>query len=118
MRLILSGLLMLIGLADLPGTRAVVRTTDDASRHRSGVASRMPQQCQPRKTSPEALGWRWKPGTSVSIDYLKNHFTEVETEALSRAVNYWNEALAGSESRVAFVVRPETEFPVRDSAGI
>ena len=118
MRLILCSLLMLVCLADLPGTRAEVRTSDDATKPRSVVASRMPQQCQQRKTSPEALGWRWKPGTSVSIDYLKNNFSEVEKEALSRAVDNWNEALADSESRVTFVVRGESDVPVRDSAGI
>lgn len=118
MRLIICGLLMLVCLADMPGTRAEVRTTGDASRPGRVVASRMPQQCQPRKTSPEALRWRWKPSTSVSIDYLKNNFSELEKEALSRAVYNWNEALTDSESRVTFVVRAESDVPVTDSAGI
>lgn len=117
MRLILCGLLVVVCLSDLPGTKAVVRTTD-ATRPRSVVASRMPKQCQPGKTSPEALGWRWKPGTSVSIDYLKNNFNEAEKEALSRAVNNWNAALADSESYVAFVISPESDGPAKDSASI
>lgn len=118
MRLILSGLLMLVCLSDLPGTRAVVRTSDDATRPRSVFASRMPKQCQPGKTSPEALSWRWKPGTSVRIDFQKNSFTEVEKEALSRGVSNWNQALVDSESSVEFVIGGERDGLASDSAGI
>ena len=109
---------MLVCLSDLPGTRAEVKTNDDATRARSVVAGRMPQQCQPRKTSPEALRWRWKLGTSVSIDYLTDNFSEVEKEALSRAVYNWNEALADSQSRVVFVIRPEDDAAAKNGAGI
>src|SRR5688500_10610289 len=118
MRLILCSLLMLVCLSDLPGTRAGVKTNDDATRPRSVVASRMPQQCRPRKTSPEALRWRWKPGTSVSIYYLKGSFTEVEKEALSRAVYNWNEALTDSQSRVVFVIGREGDAAAKNGAGI
>jgi hypothetical protein len=118
MRLILFSLLVVVCLSDLPGTKAVVRTAGDATRPRSVVASGMPKQCQPGKTSPEALGWRWKPGTSVSIDYLKDNFSEAEREALSRAVNNWNEALADSESHVVFVTGVESDGSARGSARI
>ncbi|MDX6614037.1 MAG: hypothetical protein QOD75_3223 [Blastocatellia bacterium] len=77
----------------------------------------MPKQCQPGKTSAEALGWRWKRGTKVRIQYLQDNFTTVEVAALSRAVNNWNAALSDTDSDVLFLV-DEGEADNRTGASI
>jgi hypothetical protein len=71
-----------------------------------GNAGSRPKQCQPGKTSAEALGWRWKPGTTVRIEYRQGDFNTLEVAALSRGVNGWNLALAETESYVVFIVDP------------
>jgi hypothetical protein len=77
----------------------------------------MPKQCQPGKTSASALGWRWKRGTKVRIQYLQDNFTTVEVAALSRAVNNWNAALAETDTNVVFIPG-EGEADNRTGAGI
>lgn len=67
-------------------------------------AGAMPKQCQPGKTSAGALGWRWKSGTRVRIQYVQDNFTAMEVAALSRAVESWNEALIETNSDVVFIV--------------
>lgn len=68
-----------------------------------GSTLTMPKQCQPGKTSTEALGWRWKPGAVVRVYYVKDNFTVAEAAALFRAVNNWNEALKEINSQVVFL---------------
>lgn len=84
----------------------------------SGAAAPMPKQCRPGKTSPSALGWRWKPYTLVRIYYLKGNFSVVETEALSRAVNSWNTALKEIDAHIVFVVGGERESVAADETSI
>jgi predicted Zn-dependent protease len=83
-----------------------------------GDAATMPKQCRPGKTSTEALGWHWKPGTRVRIYYLKNNFSQVETEAFTRAVNNWNAALKEINSRIVFIAAGERENASEDNATI
>ena len=98
---------------------AAGKTTDKASSSGGGgVATTMPKQCRPGKTSTEALGWRWKPNTRVSIYYLKNDFSVAETEAFSRAINNWNKALKEIDSRVVFMIEGERETIVEDNASV
>ena len=87
-----------------------------STRASGGAEARMPKQCEPGKTSPEALGWRWRPNTPVRINYSKDNFSVAETEALSRAVNNWNEALKEIDARFVFTV--DGEGVARDGAGI
>lgn len=82
------------------------------------AAKTMPKQCRTGKTSTEALNWRWKQGTVVRLYYLKDNFSRAEAEALSRAVNNWNEALKEIDPEVAFVVGGESEVVVRDGTSI
>src|SRR5438876_8627180 len=93
MRLFLSSLLVVLCLSYMLGAKPISNSGSEATRPRSVFAARMPKQCQPGKTSPEALGWRWKPGTSVRISYLKDNFSPAEKEAFSRAIESWNVAL-------------------------
>lgn len=76
-----------------------------AARDRVGA---MPKQCQPGKTSAGALGWHWKAGTRVRVQYLPDNFTAVEVAALSRAVENWNEALTETNADVVFIVSEDT----------
>jgi len=78
----------------------------------------MPKQCKPGKTSPEALGWRWRPGTLVHVYYLRNSFSETEREALSRAVNSWNQALKTIGPGVGFITGGEHEGIAQTNASI
>ena len=82
------------------------------------AAAGMPKQCRPGKTSTEALGWRWRPGTRVRIYYLKNNFSVDEAGAFSRAVNNWNAALKEINSRVVFTLGGEREEEAEDNASI
>ena len=83
-----------------------------------GGSATMPKQCRRGKTSAEALGWRWKPGTQVKVYYLKDNFSAAETEALSRAVNNWNKALQEIGSPMAFVISGEREGVATKDASI
>ena len=84
----------------------------------SGGAGTMPKQCQPGKTAPEAMGWRWRPRTSVRINYVKGNFNEAEAGALSRAVNNWNNALREIDAQVVFIVDDEREGLTQNGASI
>jgi hypothetical protein len=78
----------------------------------------MPKQCQPGKTSPDALNWRLRANKPVKVYYLKDNFSQSEAEALSRAVNNWNTALEEIDSPVSFVTGGERESVVRDELTI
>ena len=93
MRLFLSSLLVVLCLSYMLGAKPISNSGSEATRPRSVFAARMPKQCQPGKTSPQALGWRWKAGTSVRISFLKDNFNQAEKEAFSRAIENWNIAL-------------------------
>lgn len=87
---------------------AITATARSAGNGTGGAGLVMPKQCQPGKTSPEALGWRWKPGTVVRVYYLKDNFGATERAALSRAVNNWNEALKETDSRIVLLIGGES----------
>jgi hypothetical protein len=78
----------------------------------------MPKQCQPGKTSPEALGWRLRANKPVKVYYLKDNFSKAEAAALARGVDNWNTALGEIDSPVVFVNSGERESVVRDEATI
>jgi hypothetical protein len=78
----------------------------------------MPGQCQPGKTSPQAMGWRWRPDALVRVYYLKDSFDGAQSAALSRAVNNWNQALKEIDSRIFFIVGGEREGVSQDDASI
>jgi hypothetical protein len=95
------------------------RPTSTIARERGGAsAATLPKQCRPGKTSTEALGWRWKPNTHVRLYYLKSNFSETEAQALSRAVNNWNNALEEIDSSIVFITGGERESVVEDNASI
>lgn len=118
MRLFLFSLLIVLCLSCMLGAKPIGNGGGEATRARSVVTARMPKQCQPGKSSPEALGWRWKPGTSVRIGYLKDNFSQAEKEAFSRAINHWNNALEQTDSHVAFVTGDERDGLAKNSASI
>ena len=118
MRLFLTSLLVVLCLSCMLGAKPISDSGSEATRARSVFAAGMPKQCQPGKTSPEGLGWRWKPGTSVRIDYLKDNFTQAEKEAFSRAINNWNYALEQTGAHVVFIPGDEAEGVVINSASI
>jgi hypothetical protein len=78
----------------------------------------MPGQCQTGKTSPQALGWRWRQGAVVRVYYLKGSFDGAQAEALTRAVHSWNDALKEIDSGIFFIVGGERESVVKDDASI
>lgn len=84
----------------------------------TNAAPTMPRQCRPGKTSPEAHNWRWKAGTSVRVYYLQGHFSEAEKDALTRAVNNWNDALRETNSRVHFIISGEALNEAQDGTSI
>jgi predicted Zn-dependent protease len=89
------------------------------ARERGGdSAATLPKQCRPGKTSTGALGWRWKSNTHVRLYYLKSNFSSTEAEAISRAVNNWNNALREIDSRIVFISGGERENVVEDDASI
>jgi hypothetical protein len=90
----------------LGGTPAITGASE-VGRGAMGKAGTMPKQCRPGKTSAEALGWRWRAGTAVRIQYLADNFEAAELTALSRAVDNWNTALAETSSGVVFLVDEE-----------
>ena len=105
--LCLSQLLTATPLTDGGGTdRAAVDTPGG-----------MPKQCQPGKTSAGTLGWRWKPGTRVRIQYVRDNFNAEEVAAMSRAVENWNAALVDTNSDVVFSIS-EDEADNRKGARI
>src|SRR2546426_7344352 len=118
MRLFLTSLLVVLCLSYMLGAKPISDSGSEATRARSVFAARMPKQCQPGKTSPEALGWHWKPGTLVRISYLKDNFSQAEKEAFSGAINNWNYALEQTDSHVVFIPGDERDGLVKDSASI
>jgi hypothetical protein len=78
----------------------------------------MPKQCRPGKTSPEAMGWRWRQGALVRVYYLKGDFGLREAEAFSRAVANWNDALKEINSQIVFLDSGESESVVHNGSSI
>lgn len=97
---------------------AITATATSAEAGTGGAVPAMPRQCQPGKTSPEAMGWRWKPGTLVRVYYLKDNFRATEREALSRAVNNWNEALKEIDSQIVLLIGGESASVAPDVTSI
>ena len=118
MRLLLISFLVVLCVSYMLGAKPLSHSGSEATRVRSVFAAGRPEQCQPGKTSPEGLSWRWKPGTSVRIGYVKDNFSEAEKEAFSRAINNWNYALEQTDSHVVFIPGDEPEGLVQDSASI
>ncbi|HKP71544.1 MAG TPA: hypothetical protein VJT82_01320 [Pyrinomonadaceae bacterium] len=118
MRLLLGTLFVVSCLSLLCWTPPVITEAEGADARAGASVAVMPKQCRAGKTSPEALGWRWKHGTQVKVYYLKGNFSAAEAGALSRAVANWNEVLRETDSRVAFVVVGERDAVVRDGAGV
>lgn len=119
MKSYLYGLLLVPCLLLLLWARPVITNAEGASAKASGgsVATR-PKQCEPGKTLPGVMGWRWKPNTPVRVYYLKDNFSVSETEAISRAVNNWNSALKEIDSRVVFIIDGERGSISVDNASI
>jgi hypothetical protein len=111
-------LLIVSCLSLLLWARPVITTAEGVAAGANGGGTPMPKQCRPGKTSPQALGWRWKPGTPVRVYYLRDNFSGPETEALSRAVINWNNALKEIDADVIFVTGGEREGVARDGASI
>ncbi len=109
MKPFICGLFVAQCLALLLWARPVITIAKGAPYELSGGAAVMPKQCLPKKTSTEALGWRWKQGTLVRIFYAKDSFSAAEALALSQAVKGWNDALSAINSRIVFVASPEHE---------
>jgi len=105
-------------LSLLLSAKPVTMIAKGAAAEAGGGNATMPKQCRRGKTSAEALGWRWKPGTQVKVYYLKDNFSAAETEALSRAVSNWNKALQEIGSPMAFVISGEREGVATKDASI
>jgi hypothetical protein len=100
-------------------TEAVIKTAAaEGKAAKPGTDAAMPKQCRPGKTSTEAMGWRWKPNARVRIYYLKDNFNRLETEAFSRAVANWNNALKEIDSHIVFILGGERESVSEDNASI
>lgn len=98
--------------------RPVITTAEGAWTKASSEAATMPKQCRTGKTSPEALGWRWKPNTRVNVYYLKNNFSQTEAAALTRAINNWNNALREIDSHIVLVIGGERESVAQNDASL
>lgn len=103
MKLFLYTLVIAVCLSLMLWAQATTTTARGVAAGANGGALAMPEQCRPGKTSPEALGWRWKSGTVVKVYFLKDNFTDAETSALTRAVGNWNDALREINSRVLLI---------------
>jgi hypothetical protein len=117
--LALCYLALLLLLCPVQPATATVGPGEEA-RKGGGAASlaEMPKQCRPGKTSPEALGWRWRPETSVRVYYLKGSFDGTERAALTRAVEGWNNALREIGAGVVFKVSGERESVSTEGASV
>jgi hypothetical protein len=114
-------LYILIIVACLSLTLWTGQTSSSAASAAGGVTSdtkKAPEQCKPGKTSTQALGWRWRTGARVKVYYLRSHFSVADTDALTRAVKNWNDALYDLDSRIKFTVRGERESISEDDASI
>lgn len=109
MRSVPGSLIIILFIYLLAGSAPGVTTAAGRPEGAPGSAPTMPAQCKPGKTSTEALGWRLKPGKTVSVYYLKNHFNAGETEAFAEAINKWNQALKEMETDIVFVIRGERD---------
>lgn len=118
MKPFLDSLFVAACLTLLLWARPVITIAKGVAAGASGSRATKPEQCRRGKTSAEALGWRWKPGTQVKVYYLKDNFSAAETEALSRAVNNWNQALQEIGSPMAFVISGEREGVATKDASI
>ncbi|HKC64638.1 MAG TPA: hypothetical protein VKB86_13440 [Pyrinomonadaceae bacterium] len=78
----------------------------------------MPKQCHPGKTSTVAMGWRWQSRSHVRVYYLKNSFSAVEENALTRAVNNWNNALREMGASINFTIGGERENVSEENASL
>lgn len=105
LKISLRGLLVVACLSLLLWTRPSVSTVEAAtSTPGSNDAATMPKQCHPGKTSTQALGWRWQPHAQVRVYYLASDFSAADRDALSRAVNSWNDALSQTDTHITFTV--------------
>jgi hypothetical protein len=119
LKLFLRSLLVVSCLSLLLWTRPTISTVEAATSTPSNeTATMMPKQCQPGKSSTQALGWRWKMNTQVRVYYLKNDFSAEEREALSRAVNNWNDALREINARIVFTIGGERASVVEDDSSL
>jgi hypothetical protein len=98
--------------------RPIVTRTDGMPAKANVGAASMPKECRPGKTSPESLGWRWRPDTVVSVYYAKNNFSAAEIEALSQSVNNWNVALKEIDSHIVFVIAADGESGAGDGGSV
>ncbi len=98
--------------------RAMPALSEGSNMGASSPMTEMPKQCQPGKTSTEPLGWRFRQGTLVRVYYLKGNFSAREQEALTRAVNNWNDALRDINSRIVFRTSGESESLSSDVTSI
>lgn len=118
MKPFLYSLCVLLSLSPLLWARPVMTTLSDRPAASTGSAFAMPKQCQTGKTSPEALGWRLTADRPVHVYLLKDSFSNMEADALTRGVNNWNAALKEIDSPVIFVNSGESESIVRNAATI
>jgi Dual-action HEIGH metallo-peptidase len=118
MKPFLYGLLLVSCLLLVLWARPIITNAEGAPATATALAATRPKQCEPGKTSPEAMGWRWRQNTPVRVYYLKDNFSVAETEALSRAVNNWNSALQEIDSQIVFIIGGESEIVAGDHASI
>jgi hypothetical protein len=121
MKPFLYSLLVIACLSPLIWARPVMTAVNDwpaRSAGGGGAVISMPKQCQPGKTSPEALGWRLRSDKPIKVYYLKETFTGAEVAALSRAVNNWNSALAEIDSPIIFINSGERETVSLDGSTV
>jgi hypothetical protein len=88
------------------------------SNKEGGDPGTMPKQCHPGKTSTVAMGWRWQPRSHVRVYYLKNSFSAVEENALTRAVNNWNNALREIDSGIYFTIGGERDHVSEENVSV
>lgn len=118
MKRLLYSLLALLCLSYMPRhTPAGVRANEEPPGS-TPFGALMPKQCQPGKTSAGALAWRWRHGTSVRVHFEPGNFNQREIEAMSRAVENWNTALAETGAGVVFLGNTQTEMLAPDTAAI
>ena len=70
--------------------------------------------CRTGKTSTTTNAWHWSPNAQVKVYFLRGHFNEAETLALSQAVHNWNIALKEINSDISFVVVGEAGQIVKE----
>ncbi|MDT5123632.1 MAG: hypothetical protein QOC96_3114 [Acidobacteriota bacterium] len=119
LRPFLCSLLVASGLSLLLWARPAIPTVEAATSTPSGETTiTMPKQCRPGKTSTQAFGWRWKTNAQVRVYYLKNDFSAEEREALSHAVNNWNDALREINAHIVFTIGGERNGVAEDDSSL